>query len=220
MSIRCGLAVGVDQQILRPLRKAERRALQRRNRPARARRQVRRRRQPRERRLVAEAAGAIDRAEQDLQEMQHPAGLEAVGMGRDAAHGVHRHRAADCFLVAPACGLGPRHVERDLLLESGVRELARDAPDRLDRDAEAAATLSGLYSSREKALRDQREARPRVASVGQLERPTSAGEMSVRVASASRRSSCRRPAACRPRRARTVRRRRAWDRGSPANARW
>jgi hypothetical protein len=39
-------------------------------------------------RLEAEAAGHLDRAQQDLQHMQRAAGLEAVGMGRDAAHGV------------------------------------------------------------------------------------------------------------------------------------
>ena len=65
------------------------------------------------RRLVAEAARALDRAEQHLQHMQHPAGLEAVGVGRDAAHGVHRHRAADGLVVAASGGVGPRRSSVD-----------------------------------------------------------------------------------------------------------
>ena len=184
--MRCALPSGVDQQILRPLREAERRALQRRVRLGRPRRPVRRRRRPRERRLVAEAAGAIDRAEQDLQEVQHPAGLEAVGMRRDAAHGVHRHRAADGLVVAAAGAVGPRNVERDLLLEGGVRQLARDAPDgrrpgsrspprpcpgRIRRPRNRSAISAKLG----RALRPS----------GSLNVPTSAGAMSVRVASAS-----------------------------------
>ena len=46
-------------------------------------------------RLVAKAARHIDRAEQDLQQVEGAAGLEAVGMGRDAAHRMHRDRAAE-----------------------------------------------------------------------------------------------------------------------------
>ena len=131
---------------------------------------VRRRRRARERRLVAEAAGAIDRAEQDLQQMQHPAGLEAVGMRRDAAHGVHRHRTPDGLLVAAAVGIGPRNVERDLLLERGMRQFAGNPPDRLGRDRGRRRGPFGIVFVGEKALRDQREARPRAAAIRQLER--------------------------------------------------
>jgi hypothetical protein len=79
-------------------------------------------------RLEAEAAGAIDGAQQDLQHMQRAAGLEPVGMGRDAAHRVHRHRPP----IILSC-LRPRHrpwaVEHDLLLEGHVRHLGGDAAD-------------------------------------------------------------------------------------------
>ena len=66
-------AVGVDQQILRPVREAERRARQRLARLHVARlagAACGRRRRLGIGRLVAEAAGAIDRAEQDLQQVQ------------------------------------------------------------------------------------------------------------------------------------------------------
>ena len=50
-------------------------------------------------RFEPEPAGHFDRAQKDLQDMQRPAGLEPVGMGRDAAHRVHGDRAADHGLV-------------------------------------------------------------------------------------------------------------------------
>ena len=102
--------------------------------------------------------------------MQHPAGLEAVGMRRDAAHGVHRHRPADGLLVAAAGGVGPGNVERDLLLERGVRQFAGDAPDRLGRDRGRGGDRVRAVFVGQKALGDQREARPRAAAIGQLER--------------------------------------------------
>src|SRR3546814_5394560 len=48
---------------------------------------LRRRAGTREGRLVAESSRAVDRAQQHLQEMDRPTGMETVGMGRDAAHG-------------------------------------------------------------------------------------------------------------------------------------
>ena len=51
-------------------------------------------------RLEAEAAGGLDRAEEDLQEVDGAAGLEAVGVGGDAAHGVEGDRAAGHRFVA------------------------------------------------------------------------------------------------------------------------
>ena len=153
---------------------------------ARPRRPVRRRRRPRERRLVAEAAGAIDRAEQDLQQVQHPAGLEAVGMRRDAAHGVHRHRPPDGLVVAAAGRVGPRHVERDLLLEGGVRQFARDAPDRVGRDRRSPPRpCPGAYSSARNRSAISAKLGRALRPSASLNVPTSAGEMSVRVASAS-----------------------------------
>ena len=87
-------ALVVKQQILRPARKAQMRPVER---PAGAAIAMRRRVRLHRlgvRRLEAEAAGHLDAAQKDLQNVQRAAGLEAVGMGADAAHGVKADRAA------------------------------------------------------------------------------------------------------------------------------
>ena len=63
-------------------------------------------------RLVAEAAGAIDGPDQHLQKVQRARRLEAVGMGRDAAHCMERNRPADEALMLLAIHVGPRLVDR------------------------------------------------------------------------------------------------------------
>ena len=113
-------ARGIDQQILRPGREAELRTRQRLHRLDVARLAARleeRRRLLGIGRLVAEPAGAIDRAEQDLQDVQDATGVEAVRVRRDPAHGVHADRPADHLLVATPRPIRPRDVERDLFLE-------------------------------------------------------------------------------------------------------
>ena len=86
-------------------------------------------------RLVAEAARHIDGAENDLQEMNGAAGLKAVGMGRDAAHGMHGDRAANRLVMAAAEIIRPRNIELDLLLEGHLRQFGGDARDGLGRNA-------------------------------------------------------------------------------------
>ena len=185
LSMRCGVPSGIDQQVLRPHREAERHAGSGVSgavgRPAG-------RLRPggdrlREGRLVAEAAGQIDRAEQDLQQVQRAAGLEAVGMGRDAAHGVHRDRPADHLLVPAARPVGPRLVEH--------RSAARTRHGRARRRCGGCVAAStpqslgdrvGRVFVVEEALgdelegRDRRRARPAASNA-----PTSAGEMSARL---------------------------------------
>ena len=56
--------------------------------------------------LETEAARGLNRAQKDLQNVQGARGLKAVGMGRDAAHGMHGDGAAGhCFvgLAAEIC---------------------------------------------------------------------------------------------------------------------
>ena len=53
------------------------------------------------------------------------AGVEAVGVGRNAAHRVHRDRPADHLLVPAPGVVGPGLVELDRLVEGDVGELAR-----------------------------------------------------------------------------------------------
>ena len=119
------------------------------------------------RRLVAPAARHIDRAEQHLQQMQRAAGLEAVGMGRDAAHRMQRDRAAAHRLVTPPGPVGPRHRELDLLLEGGVGDLGGEPPDRLGRDAAGLGDRFGRIARVEIALGDELEHRHGAAAVGQ-----------------------------------------------------
>ena len=95
-------------------------------------------------RLVAEAAGTIDGAEQDLQDVQDARGVEAVGVGRDAAHGVHADGAADHLVVPAAVPVGPGDVEGDLLLEGGMRQLGGDAADGAAGTPLTAAACSGV----------------------------------------------------------------------------
>ena len=138
LSIRRGRAVGLDQEIRGGGRKPERRPRQRlaghdlANLPSglgsgRDRFGIRR--------LVAKTARHVDRAEQDLQQMQGAAGVKAVGVRRDAAHGVHADGSADRLQVSPPPGVGPRHVQRDRLLERRMRQLGGDPPYGRCRDA-------------------------------------------------------------------------------------
>ena len=92
--------------------------------------------------LEAEAAGGLDAAEEELQEVQGAAGLEAVGVRRDAAHGVHADRAAGHGGVALAAEVGPGAGERDGVVEGGVGELGGEAAD--GRGVEAAGGGDGL----------------------------------------------------------------------------
>ena len=96
-------------------------------------------------RLETEAAGAIDRADQHLQHVQRPRGLETVGMSRDAAHGVHGNRAALHGFVTAAGPVGPGNGQLDFLLE-GLEKLDERSRDIINRRwlAEPKATLQDL----------------------------------------------------------------------------
>ena len=120
-------------------------------------------------RLVAEATRHIDGAEQNLQQMDGAAGLETVGMGRDAAHGVHRDGAAHHLLVVAAEMIRPRNVERDLLLEGSAGELGCDAPDGFHRNAAAFRDVLGRPFGIDEAFGDQREGGDDAAAVRHLE---------------------------------------------------
>ena len=180
------------------------------------------RRQLRVGRLVAEAAGAIDRAQQDLQDVQDAAGVEAVGVGRDAAHGVHADGAADHLVVAAAEPVGPGDVEGDLLLEGGVRQLGGDAADGGGGDARLLLGALGRIRRRRGTARRAAgtPAPPRARRRGGRCRTSTGATSAPQAARERARLSCRAPADCRRRRGRTGRRRRRRERGSPARARW
>ena len=164
-------AVGIEQQILRPAREAQRRAGQRlagldlvgpaeRARPGRAGARVGR--------LVAPAARHIDAADQQLQHVQRAAGLEAVGVGRDAAHGVHRHRPAEEAGMLLAACIGPGLLDEHRPLERDMADLGGDPPDRLGRDAAALGHGFRRVARVAVALGQQREHRQRAPAVGQV----------------------------------------------------
>jgi hypothetical protein len=77
------LAVGFEQQVFRSARIAQMRPGQRRVCRGHRHAALGACDRPRVGRLEPEAAGAIDRSDQDLQHVQRARGLEAVGMGRD-----------------------------------------------------------------------------------------------------------------------------------------
>ena len=153
--------------------------------------------------------------------MQDARGVEAVGVGRDAAHGVHADRAADHLVVPAAVPVGPGDVEGDLLLEGGMRQLGGDAADGGCRHAGHRRDVLGRVVGSEKALGHQLEHRHRLAPVGERECAGQRGrQIGGQAAREACRTPCRRRAGCPSRRARTGRRRRRPDRGSPARARW
>ncbi len=116
-----GAAFGVDQQVFGTQREAKRRSAKRRIRSAGAGGRPRLRRDRLgEGRLVAEPAGRVDGAQQHLQHMDCAAGMETVGMRRDAAHRMHRDRAADHLVMGAPGPVRPLHVQLDGLLEGRV----------------------------------------------------------------------------------------------------
>ena len=120
-------------------------------------------------RLVAEAARHIDGAEQDLQEVDGAAGLEAVGMRRDAAHGVHGDGAPHHLFMVAAEMVRPRNVERDLLLEGGAGQFGGDAPDGLHGNTATLGDILGRPFGIDEAFGNQREGGDDAAAVRHLE---------------------------------------------------
>ena len=213
-------AVDVEQQILGRGREAERQAVQRMHRPDLRGRLGGRRRGLRERRLVAEAAGAIDRAQQHLQQMDGAAGLEAVGMRADAAHRVHGDRAADDLVVIAAGPIDPADRDLDRVVERGLRQLRRDAPDGRGRNAALLRHLLRRVALVEIARRHQLEHRTRLAAIAERDLADQARRNVRAPARCERRRPCRRTAGCRRCRARTGRGPRSPAHPPPATARW
>ena len=169
-SMRRGLPSRIDQQVLRRTRVAQRRRIERAVGAARLAGAIRRRHRLRIRRLEAERARGLDRAQQQLQHVQRAAGLEAVAVRADAAHGVHRHRPADGLGVHAAPGIGPRDRQPDLLVEGGARQFAREAADGLRIDAAAVGDGVRRVVRGQIARREALERRHRALAVGERDR--------------------------------------------------
>ena len=161
------IAVGVDQQVFGCVHEAQRRGVERAVRLAGLAGAVRRRDGLRKRRLVAERTRAVDRAEQQLQQVQCAAGVEAIAVRADAAHRVHRHRAADHLAVFAAVGVGPRDRQRDRMVERGLGEFPRNPADRVGGDTAAFADGIGRVLRIEVAFGDEVERRHCGAAVGE-----------------------------------------------------
>ena len=82
-------------------------------------------------RAGAEVAGAVQRAQQHLDQMDRAAGMEAVGVGGNAAHRVHGHRPADHLIVLATVDISPLDIQFDSLLECHMRHFQGHALDRL-----------------------------------------------------------------------------------------
>ena len=82
-------------------------------------------------RAGAEVAGAVQRAQQHLDQMDRAAGMEAIGVGGNAAHRVHGHRPADHLIVLAAINISPLDIQFDSLLECHMRHFQRHALNRL-----------------------------------------------------------------------------------------
>ena len=105
--------------------------------------------------------------EQQLQQVQGAAGLKPVGVGRDAAHRVHRHRPADEAVVTAAGPVGPRRLDHDLLGEGGVGQLGGQPADRRRGDTGAGGNRVRCVLRIEVALGHELEHRHCRATVGQ-----------------------------------------------------
>ena len=88
-------------------------------------------------RFKAETARHFDGAKDDLQHMQRTAGLEPIGMGRDAAHGVERDRAARHRLVMLAAEVGPCVLKLERFVKGDARQFGGDGADARRGDATA-----------------------------------------------------------------------------------
>ena len=126
-------------------------------------------------RLEPEPAGHLDRTEQNLQQVQRAAGLEAVGVRRNPAHGVEGDRAADHGLVPLAPEVGPGLVDDDFLFKGRMRQLGRQPPDGHGRHAGSLGCGFRRVGGVEVALGQQHEHRlvclplrigPRLAQFG------------------------------------------------------
>ena len=67
--------------------------------------------------------------------MNGAAGVETVGVGRNAAHGVHGDRATDHVVVLAAPCVSPRDIKHDLFFKRHMSQLSGDALDLLGLEA-------------------------------------------------------------------------------------
>ena len=166
------IAIGAHKQVFRALREAQRRTSEGCHGPdaiVLAGGLVRRRCRTWKRWLIAEAARTIDRAQDDLQDVDQATGLEPVRVRRDTAHRVHRHGTAGRLLVPAPMRVGPWNVEFDLLLEGCVGKFGGNPLDRRCWNAGFDLSRLGRVLCTQIPLGDQLKRRPGGAPIGELE---------------------------------------------------
>ena len=72
------------------------------------------------------AAGHFDGAENDLQDMQRPAGLKSVGMGGNSPHGMKTDRATDHFGMGVPAKICPFLIKLDGLVKGNSGDFCGD----------------------------------------------------------------------------------------------
>ena len=163
-------AIGIDEQIVRVGRPAERHAVERHVRAHAL-------RSPwslgagrdgaRERRLVAKAARPVDGAKQAHQDRQRANGMKTVRVRGQSAHGMKRHRVTRNSLVVLAPDIGPGDRQFDLLVAGGHAHFVGQPPDGGGRDTgDPFRPLRGVILD---ALDQQLERRLHRCAVGQFE---------------------------------------------------
>ncbi len=80
-------------------------------------------------RFEAETARYFDRAQQDLQQVQGAAGLKAVGMGGNSAHGMEADRAARHGFVGLAAEIRPFMVQLEGLVKGDAGQFGGNGAD-------------------------------------------------------------------------------------------
>ena len=151
------LPVFVHREVFGAGREAERRRRQRLPRLGAGRGFQRRRDVARERRLGAVAAGAVNRAQQHLQEVNRAAGVKAVRVRRNAAHRVHGHGAANELVVFAPGKVGPFALHLNGLAERDLRHFKREAFDDIGADAAHPGGVGGRVARVEVFFGEQRE---------------------------------------------------------------
>lgn len=107
--------------------------------------------------------------------MNQPAGMKPVGMGRNAAHGMHRNRPPGGFFVNAPRPIRPGDIERDAFLKGRVRKFGGDSSDGRGGNAgHERGLFRGIIFAKETPRQMLERGRGR-ASIGQGEIPHESG---------------------------------------------
>jgi hypothetical protein len=115
--------------------------------------------------------------------MDRAAGVEAIGVGGNAAHRVDRDRAADHCLVLPPRGVGPGLVQHYGLIEGDLRDFRGNPPNGRGRNTATRGYGFGREFGRQITFGGTGECWLRRSSVGNSKRAEKSGSVSTASAS-------------------------------------